>query len=220
MELYYPSVLHEAENETIYFRMRCRKFIEMIRRCAELSDGTPPALNKQQNDDYNGVFDHQMELDDQFGNGTKWDDGANMDISDDGGGTVLDNGHIGYSGMMQKTLDYGRLLSDEFGRDPRREVKKALEDTLAFIAYTDPRECPLSSLLGEGERVPVAEELNGAILGTSCIFLEIQVTRAYLISITRQILVFGPRAAIRPNRRTSRGAGDRWWRRGSDQPQE
>lgn len=31
---YYPNVL--KDNEQIYFRLRCRKFIEMIRRCSEL----------------------------------------------------------------------------------------------------------------------------------------------------------------------------------------
>ena len=170
---YYQAVLRE--NENIYFKLRCRKFIEMIRSCAELSDGTSPVLSpaKQslnsshdRNDDYNGVFDHQMELDEQLGiphhNGMArnrtWEDGA-MDTSEDSTQS--------YSVLMQKTLEYGIELKAEFDQDRRREVKTMLKDTLALIAYTDPRSptSPLCHLLADSERIPVAEELNGSILG-------------------------------------------------------
>jgi hypothetical protein len=172
MELYYPTVLHD--NEMIYFKLKCRKFVEMIRRCNELSEGPSPIFPtpRKSHDDYNGVFDHQMELDDQYGsvqngNHNKWDDGT-MDMSDDGGGTALDN-HLNHSELTDHMLAYGQLLKAEFDRDPRLEVKKMLEDTIALIAYTNPLEdnCTLKYLLDERERTPIAEELNGAILGMS-----------------------------------------------------
>jgi hypothetical protein len=189
MNVYYPNVLHE--NENIYFKLRCRKYIEMIRQWADLKDGTSPTLGHSSSksinigDDYNGVFDHQMELDDQFnnsvshngnGHGSKWDDGSHMDTSDDGAGALLDGHSMSAAGgrsevdaieLMNKTIAYGQELTAEFGGDLRREVKKTLNETLALIAYEHPKESPLSSLLDEAGRGPVAEELNGAILGKS-----------------------------------------------------
>lgn len=70
-----------------------------------------------------------------------------------------------YNMMMQLTIQYGQELKSEFDGDPRREVKQALEETFALIAYPDARESMLAPLLDVSERIPVAEELNGAILG-------------------------------------------------------
>lgn len=71
------------------------------------------------------------------------------------------------SKLMLTALTYGRELQKEFKDDPRREVKEALEETFALIAYPDARESSLAHLLEEDDRVPVAEELNSAILGMS-----------------------------------------------------
>ncbi|KAK0344079.1 hypothetical protein LTR59_009833 [Friedmanniomyces endolithicus] len=45
---YYPHVLEEERNRDIYFRLKCRKFIEMMRRYAELVTATSsPATAKE-----------------------------------------------------------------------------------------------------------------------------------------------------------------------------
>lgn len=72
---YYPHILEKEENRDIYFRLRCRKFIEMMRRCNDMQNSpTPPALTKAfgklpekptQSED-GDVLDHQMELDEQI----------------------------------------------------------------------------------------------------------------------------------------------------------
>ncbi|KIW08834.1 uncharacterized protein PV09_00763 [Verruconis gallopava] len=163
--VYYPDVLRD--NENIYFKLKCRKFIEMIRRCTELSDSDSSPLVSSGlkfssgDDDYNGVFGHQMELDDQaHANGSvrsQWDD---MEMSADDLGQQPQT----YADMISRTLQYGSELKAEFDGDLRREVKKSLEETLALIGYEDPRQSPLRHLLDERERGPVAEELNRAIL--------------------------------------------------------
>lgn len=113
-------------------------------------------------DDYD-VFDHQMELDEQLGahtlNGTSVVEGweSAMDTSEDPS--------MNADKLLVDAIQYGKELKAEFSNDPRKEVKRALEETLALIAYSDPRESPLKRLLQEGERVPVAEELNDAVLG-------------------------------------------------------
>ena len=84
-----------------------------------------------------------------------------MDTSEDA------NAVARYGELLTETIQYGQELQGEFSGDPRREVKKALEDTFALIAYPDARrESSLAPLLEPEGRVPVAEELNAAILGT------------------------------------------------------
>ncbi len=193
----YPSVLQN--NENIYFKLRCRKFIEMIRKCTELQSGpsnkrpdTEP--NNQNNrhhqqqrhrqrdviddiDEDDDVFDQQMELDDHMSNGQhqhrhdddEHDDDEDVDDWDDDEERMdtedADNINARYSALLRDTIQYGQELKSEFAGDPRREVKKALEETFALIAYTDARESSLAPLLEVSGRVPVAEELNSAILG-------------------------------------------------------
>jgi hypothetical protein len=166
--VYYPDVL--GENENICFRLKLRKFIEMIRRCAELSD--TDSIPRNPGSDDNGVYQHEMELDGEQTNGnssssfSKWS-GAAADGMETSTESLRDQMPETYTSMITKTLQYGRELKAEFDNDLRREVKKQLEETLALIGYQDPRVSPLRGLLDEVGRAPVAEELNRAILGES-----------------------------------------------------
>ncbi|KAL1648155.1 hypothetical protein SLS61_007027 [Didymella pomorum] len=163
-QAFYPSVLRD--NENIYFKLRCRKFIEMIRDCNELttqcqSTHTPkhPASNpNKRNSAATDEYDFQMELDEQFGvnNPTPSLD----DINDDD----LDDKQAKLQQLTANTIAYGQELGAEFANDPRREVKQALKDTFALIAYENAKESSLAPLLEINGRVPVAEELNSAIL--------------------------------------------------------
>jgi hypothetical protein len=166
--VYYPDVL--GENENICFRLKLRKFIEMIRRCAELSDTDSIPRNSESDD--NGVYQNEMELDGEQTNGnsnssfSKWS-GAGADGMETSTESLRDQMPETYTSMITKTLQYGSELKAEFDNDLRREVKKQLEETLALIGYQDPRVSPLRGLLDEVGRAPVAEELNRAILGES-----------------------------------------------------
>jgi hypothetical protein len=172
---YYPSVLRD--NENIYFKLRCRKFIEMIRKCNELKEQchpipTPPSkrstastLNHpNRNSTATDEYDFEMELDEQLGvhNGAPWEDEADEEEDEDD----IEDKEAKHQDMESKTIAYGQELQAEFLNDPRREVKKALEDTFALIAYENVRESSLAPLLETSGRMPVAEELNSAILGT------------------------------------------------------
>lgn len=155
---YYPNVL--KDNEHVYFRLRCRKFIEMIRQGAEMhNSNTTNGLKKSNghgNDWYNDVINHEMELDDHQGQNNIWD---RMDTEESTGNQVE------YHDLLQDTLTYGQVLQAEFNDDPRREVRKALEDAFALMAYQDPLNAKeVSHLLDPSGRVAVAEELNSAIL--------------------------------------------------------
>jgi Ran-binding protein 9/10 len=159
-DAYYPTVLRD--NEQIHFKLRCRKFIEMSRQCSELltlarsSPKNSDSLDGLHNDLYDDeVFEQDMELDDQVQNGGDWD---RME-------TEEGDAYMRYKILTEETIHCGQLLQSEFRGDGRREVKKALAETFSLLAYEDPKNSVVAHLLDPSGRVPVAEELNSAILG-------------------------------------------------------
>ncbi|ORY68750.1 SPRY domain-containing protein [Pseudomassariella vexata] len=150
---YYPEVL--KENEQVYFRLRCRKFIEMIRKSAEVN---------QNNNNNNGISKQS--------NGRSIDDNPNeMDLDENGYSDQMETEDGPYhsasdqDALLNATIEYGRVLQEEFKDDPRREVSKALGDVYALLAYPNPFEVKeVAHLLDRRGRVAVAEELNSAIL--------------------------------------------------------
>ncbi|KAI4640382.1 hypothetical protein J4E93_008588 [Alternaria ventricosa] len=173
---YYPSVLRD--NENIYFKLRCRKFIEMIRRCGELNaqcQSAPAPSSKRsatsnpnkRNSTATEEYDFEMELDEQLGVHNpppSWDNKDQDDYLEVGDEDDMEDKVAKSERATSETIAYGMELKSEFANDPRREVKRALEDTFALIAYADARESSLAPLLEISGRAPVAEELNSAIL--------------------------------------------------------
>jgi hypothetical protein len=179
---YRPTVLRD--NENIYFKLRCRKFIELIRRCTELTTPTKRSTanghhNGAVTDDYD-IFDHQMELDDQFATTDGHWGAESMDTEEPADSSAK------YEALLQEAITYGQELQAEFRNDPRREVKKALRDTFALLAYPDARESSLAPLLEVSGRVPVAEELNSAILGMGSLFACLQLSIGSIDSIEKK----------------------------------
>ena len=162
---FYPQVL--KDNEHIYFRLRCRRFIEMIRQGAEMyrlnsaSNGVKKAGHQHNGDWYDEVINHDMDIDDhnprqQASRNNSWDK-MDTDTSSDR--------HVAYEKLLQDTLMYGQNLQAEFRNDPRREISKALNEAFALLAYQDPLgEKEVAHQLDISGRIAVAEELNSAIL--------------------------------------------------------
>lgn len=215
---FYPHVLEEERNRDIYFRLRCRKFIEMMRRYTELSavsgeasftgNGHATAIDDEEDEDEeeddeddeaDGLAqkhpDTQMELDDQLhreassaspaaatttANGDKppaipssrrppRTEAIDMDTSTE---SLPPNKATAMkaSTLLDAALAYGQELQRTFGADPRASVKKTLSDIFAIMAYTNPSESVVGGLMREGERMGIAEEVNGAILGEYSFF--------------------------------------------------
>jgi Ran-binding protein 9/10 len=145
---YYPKVL--PDNEQVYFRLRCRKFIEMIRKEAELNlliEKKSTARARQ------GEDDEEMAEADAH---SSWED--QMETEDGTDSAVLKK-------LSHEALEYGMELRSEFNNDPRREVSKHLDEIFALIAYPNPLKVKeVAHLLDGTGRVAVAEELNSAIL--------------------------------------------------------
>ncbi|GKT99764.1 spry protein [Fusarium langsethiae] len=140
---YYPHVLED--NEHVYFKLRCRKFIELVRKAAQLNMRNEAKGNKQ-------VNNQTMDIDLNGSENTSWET--------DGGENATE-----LAELERSMLEYGQKLHEEYANDQRAEVSKALNEIWALPAYQNPlKEPQVSHLLDRSGRVTVAEELNSAIL--------------------------------------------------------
>ena len=134
----------------------------MIRQSAELLDSPNSKRMKSANGHSTTNTDDElepdMELDEQLNSSYDWD---KMETEE------ADNG-LKYQDLLQDTLRYGQELRHEFKDDRSKVVRDTFKDIWSFYAYEDPRKSPVAYLLDPQGRVPVAEELNSAILGKSC----------------------------------------------------
>lgn len=159
---YYATVLED--NPQIHFKLRCRKFLEMMRRSTELTPGTGTGTSnpKRRRPDSPGlgiadehaVFDQEMELDD----GT-WD-GDGMDTEDQEPAAAAP-----FNEVLTEAVQYGQQLCMDYPSDENGGDRKMLEAIFSLVAYGDPLNSVHGHYLDPAGRVAVAEELNSAILG-------------------------------------------------------
>jgi hypothetical protein len=135
---YYTNVLDE--NPQIHFKLRCRKFLEMMRRSNELSNRPSSAHSNE-----HAVFDHEMELDD-------------------------DTDSSAFNALLTEAVQYGQQLRADYPNDENGGDKKLLDDIFSLVAYPDPKKSVNGHYLETKGRVAVAEELNSAILGMFLLF--------------------------------------------------
>lgn len=152
---YYANVLED--NPQIHFKLRCRKFLEMMRRSNELTAGTSNPKRRRADSpgmgiaDEHAVFDQEMELDD----GT-WD-GDGMD-------TEEPTTAAPFNEVLTEAVQYGQQLCMDYPSDENGGDKKMLEAIFSLVAYPDPQNSVHGHYLDPAGRVAVAEELNSAIL--------------------------------------------------------
>lgn len=144
----YPNVL--MENELIYFRLKCRRFIEMVRKAAEFRlhyDGKKA----------NGVDASQaMDVDTNGVESGAWE---SMDTEDGADYTYE------LQELERDLIEYGQQLQAEYKNDLRTEVQKTLEEIWSLLAYPNPlREPKVAHLMDNTERAKAAEMVNSMIL--------------------------------------------------------
>jgi hypothetical protein len=170
---FFPQVLQDKRNEDVYFQLRCRKFVEMMRRYAELQGGSANLENGSNGHDE--TFDNQMELDDQLNrestkqNNHQQQQASEEDVDMDTSTASLPNKptQTTSADLLTTALVYGQELQAEFGSDDRPAVKEQLRQLFAIVAYVDPRDSVVGDMLDKRGRVGIAEGINGAILGES-----------------------------------------------------
>ncbi|KAF2219081.1 concanavalin A-like lectin/glucanase domain-containing protein [Elsinoe ampelina] len=181
---YFPHVLDQELNRDIYFRLRCRKFIEMILRSYEMQSRVgSPAVHSEDGfsngtNGHNGDGGAPLEQDDTDmdldgaplpTNNGKQEATEAMDMSSEG---IKDTPAFADSrpsallsnDLLNDAITYGMELQGEFSHDTRPEVQKSLKDTFALIAYNDARDSVLADMMEGKGRVEIAEQVNGAIL--------------------------------------------------------
>ncbi|KAL1302833.1 hypothetical protein AAFC00_003166 [Neodothiora populina] len=141
---YYPHVLERVENRDVYFKLRCRKFIEMMRRSTEMgsaaaSNLTPKSFGKtpDKSVSFSAETDLHMDIDDHYRRDSRppvipplsvpapLDPNmisSNEDTTNDSMDTPIDQ--CGGSASQKSTIvNQHSLLSDalDYGRELRRE---------------------------------------------------------------------------------------------------
>lgn len=153
---FYPGVL-EA-NPQVYFSLRSRKFVEIIRQHAEekvkkqpRAGSVPVTKTIHSHDDE----DMEVEQDGNEFEANEWD-------------KRMDDDPPALGGFLETALEYGQELRAEFANSADPDVSKHLDEIFALIAYQNPlMEESVAHLLDQNGRVAVAEDLNSAILRTS-----------------------------------------------------
>ncbi|KAJ5895567.1 hypothetical protein N7495_007258 [Penicillium taxi] len=149
---YFPKVL--GSHPKIHFHLRCRKFLEMMRRANDLSPEkhSVTASNQPQSTSPE-VFDQEMELDGD-GDGDGWE-GMDTEESDT---------RSQFNEAMAEVLKYGQKLQLDYPSDENGGDKKFLKAIFSLVAYPDPEKSMHGHHLSSKGRTLVAEELNSAIL--------------------------------------------------------
>jgi len=168
---YHPLVL-EAEAGLMLFRLRCRKFVELVLEASELK-------KKRKAEQVDRVA--SMEVD-----GMEDADWVGMEIDDEPkelGDVGYSNGFVGSTtsvGLgkrrestttlveqaLNRAIAYGQSLANDYKADTRPEVKQLFKRTFAIVAWDDPREAGglVAEVVSPDARVGLANELNQAIL--------------------------------------------------------
>ncbi|KAJ9226110.1 hypothetical protein DTO027B5_8095 [Paecilomyces variotii] len=147
---YYANVLQD--NPHILFKLRCRKFIEMMRRCNELSVSHSKRSRSANGAAEESVFDQYMDVDDQAVDDT---DGMDTEESDS---------TAKFQELLTEAVQYGQQLRMDYPTEERGGDSKLLDDIFSLVAYSDPKSSVHGHYLDPAGRVAVAEELNSAIL--------------------------------------------------------
>ena len=165
---YYPKVLEDLPH--IQFKLRCRKFLEMMRQSTDLSTTTTAptttttsaaaaAAKRGKPASSNGVTDNG------FGQEMEVDDGDSWEAAADGMDTDDPETAAKFQTLLTEAVQYGQQLRMDYPSDERGGNKKMLDDIFSLVAYPDPRRSIHGHYLDPAGRVAVAEELNSAILG-------------------------------------------------------
>lgn len=161
---YFPNVLPEFPQ--ILFQLKCRKFLELVLKAAELDKSRSPIMKHRQST--NGEGSHSSAVDDVFDQAMELDDEQQSSLNGNGKTPIESNvsNNAEYNQITAEALQYGRGLREEYA-DQTVEQDKMLHDIFSLMPYYDPKPSQNGHLLDPDGRTKVAEDLNSAILSMS-----------------------------------------------------
>ncbi|KAF9014768.1 SPRY-domain-containing protein [Hymenopellis radicata] len=149
-QIHHPAVL-DADEGLMLFKLRCRKFIELIMETVELKKA---------------LHSRKSRIDDDIIDGMDVDVDAGMDMDVDDGIFHGGNPTARYETALSDAISYGQTLRNDYKSDHRAEVKSIFMKTFGIVAFEDPRDAggEVAEVVGHEARVALANELNQAIL--------------------------------------------------------
>ena len=173
LEQHYPAVL-DADGQFMLFKLRCRKFIELmlitseIRKTVKRLKEKEKVLTKRKIEATHDEFLMDEEM------GMEVDDDASgmpglVSTKQNGDGEDVGNveGFIReYEAALNEAILYGQKLSKDYQTDPREELQEIFKKTCGIVAWEDPSaaDSPIADFVGRGALVTLAHEINDAIL--------------------------------------------------------
>lgn len=160
LEQLFPEVLQQ--HETLYFHLRCRKFIEMMLTCAKSQPGQ--RNNDTDMDTVVNQADHGPgELNEKDVVDVSMEDVSKpLKRDKDNNGTTKDA-----QTLLDEAIQYGQQLQALYANQTDPTFRARLEDVFSLVAYADPVSSPVAHLLLPSLRAEIAEEINRAILVSS-----------------------------------------------------
>ncbi|KAF8633962.1 hypothetical protein AX15_001142 [Amanita polypyramis BW_CC] len=165
---YHPLVL-EAEAGLMLFRLRCRKFVELVLEASELKKKRKTEQTKVALMEVDGIEETGMDIDDDsssvdnmiYPNGVK-----EPPTSTIASGKRRESTTTLVEQALSRAIAYGQALANDYKADSRPEVKQLFKRTFAIVAWDDPREAGgvVAEVVSHEARISLANELNEAIL--------------------------------------------------------
>ena len=168
---YHPLVL-EAEAGLMLFRLRCRKFVELVLEASELKKRRKAEqVDKVASMEIDGMDDVDwvgMEIDDELKEpiDVGHSNGFLGPTTSVGLGKRRESTTSLVEQALNRAISYGQSLANDYKADTRPEVKQLFKRTFAIVAWDDPREAGglVAEVVSPEARISLANELNQAIL--------------------------------------------------------
>ena len=172
-QTHYPAVL-EREEGLMLFKLRCRKFVEMILEAAEMKK----RMKAEEDMTEEGLLSDGMDVDDDIHSPPPFAStngfGGSAAIAFRGkrkrimlSGARWSGAAIAqYETALKKAISYGQALQSDYKGDRRPEVLSLCTRTFSIVGCYDPLEegGDVAEVAGQEARVVLANELNQAIL--------------------------------------------------------
>ena len=194
VQKHYPKVL-ETEDLLIFFKLRCRKFVELILETSEIKKKIKVLREREdrRKDREETWTDDEMnmDIDDDASRPLPYRPSSNKTISitttsystpdgEDAG--ELEDLVVQYETALNEAINYGQALSKNHQSDPRPELQQLFKKTFGIVAWEDPLEAggATADIVGHNSRITLAHEVNQAILSKwYVLFIKPRVTNAF-----------------------------------------
>ena len=207
VQKHYPKVL-ETEDHLIFFKLRCRKFVELILETSEIKKKIKALRERDdgRKDREETWIDDEMDMDidDDASRPSPYRPSSNEPLSITTSSYLAPDGEDSgelkdlvaqYETALNEAINYGQTLSKNHQSDPRPELQQLFKKTFGIVAWEDPLEAGGSTadIVGHNSRIALAHEVNQAIL-----------SKWYVLSVKLRVTNASTRIARTPGAASTR----------------